>query len=284
MVQTPGTFNDGTPMTYAWGIMIDEWRGHRHVGHDGADHGYRSSYFRLPEFDFGITIFANLASVSPSQLAESVAEVVLRGNLEQGKDEGESERGAATILDVSAHDIAGTYVSAPESDGSSMQLILQERDGSLEVLMWDGAVSLQKQADGTYSFHDIARLWAAEASDDGIVNKVLGQYGDDQPITFTRPDAMDDTAPPTNAFAGRYYSPELDIYMQLESTSDTDRLVWKQRKLKDQTIVRIGADTFGLGSLGMSFQLAFSMDENGIPNGFRFSGGRIRNLRFERQA
>ncbi|HWV36452.1 MAG TPA: serine hydrolase domain-containing protein, partial [Thermomicrobiales bacterium] len=76
-LQTPGTFADGTPMTYAWGLVVDTYRGARQIGHGGADHGYRSDYFRLPEFGLTVTVLSNVSDSGPHQLAQQVADAVL---------------------------------------------------------------------------------------------------------------------------------------------------------------------------------------------------------------
>jgi len=287
VVQSPGTFNDGREMTYAWGLEIDEWHQQRRVGHNGADHGYRSSFFRLPDLDFGIAIFANLSNVSPAQLAERVADLVLHDQLEQNPADGVTDGENTTVSaigDTTPTNLAGIYITEARNGDPAMQLIVREHDGDAEVVMWDTAVPLPRQADGTYNFRDgFAKLWAIESQKDGTVRKLLYQHGSDHPTEFTRIADMDGK-PAIEAFAGQYYSPELDVNVQFELIPGTDTMIWKQRKLKDQSMARLGDNVFGLGSLGASFQLIFETGEKGELTGFRFSGARIRNLRFDRHA
>lgn len=285
--QTPGVFNDGKPMEYAWGLTVDTWRGQRRVGHDGADHGYRSSYFRLPDLDFAVTVFANLSTAGPGQLAEKIAEAVLGDHLQadptSSKDESSGDR-ERTIVPVEPHAIAGVFI-AEKTEGSSLpqHVVLRERDGEVVISTWGDATPLRLKADGSFDVHNgIGLIWAETAPVDGVVDRIGVRYFKAEMSYYTRLDASNLKRPIAD-FAGRYYAPELDTAMQLDVSASGEALLWKQRKLEDQEVAVVGEDTLGLGSLGASTWLEFSFDDTGAPTGFRLSAGRLRNLRFARQ-
>ena len=83
LVQTPGRFNDGTigPMNYAFGLMVDSWRGLRRVHHGGALAGFRADIMRFPEQHFTAIVLCNLAQINPQTYAERIAEVYLGDKL-----------------------------------------------------------------------------------------------------------------------------------------------------------------------------------------------------------
>jgi CubicO group peptidase (beta-lactamase class C family) len=78
------------------------------------------------------------------------------------------------------------------------------------------------------------------------------------------------------AYAGRYYSEELDTTYTLQVEEGT--LALAARRLNG-TLVPSARDEFTLGSK----VLRFERDAQGRPSGFRVDAGRIRNLRFERK-
>jgi CubicO group peptidase (beta-lactamase class C family) len=72
IVEAPGTLNDGTPLTYAWGLVVDEWNGMRRVHHAGALAGYRTALWRLPEQKWAGVILCNSAEAVPSELMKKL--------------------------------------------------------------------------------------------------------------------------------------------------------------------------------------------------------------------
>lgn len=59
-----GKLGDGSPMHYAAGLFIDEWRGLRRIRHSGSDAGYLSRVVYLPELEAGVIVLSNYASTN----------------------------------------------------------------------------------------------------------------------------------------------------------------------------------------------------------------------------
>jgi CubicO group peptidase (beta-lactamase class C family) len=76
-IQTRGTLNGGTALTYAWGLEIGAYRGLPTVEHGGALGGYRADIIRFPEQHTSVAVLCNLGSAVPSSLARRVAETML---------------------------------------------------------------------------------------------------------------------------------------------------------------------------------------------------------------
>lgn len=70
---TPGVLNDGTKTDYGFGWMLDSVNGQRHIGHNGAWQGFRSSIRRFPDHDLAVIVLANSNSANPHKLAQKVA-------------------------------------------------------------------------------------------------------------------------------------------------------------------------------------------------------------------
>jgi CubicO group peptidase (beta-lactamase class C family) len=63
-LQEPGVLDDGTPVPYAFGLDVGEYRGARTVSHTGAWAGYRSILLRFPQHGLTVAILANTNDVN----------------------------------------------------------------------------------------------------------------------------------------------------------------------------------------------------------------------------
>jgi CubicO group peptidase (beta-lactamase class C family) len=78
---TPGKLNDGTALTYAFGLNVGQYRGLRTVGHGGSYGGYRAEILRFPDQRFSVATFCNLSTVVSASLARQVADIYLAADL-----------------------------------------------------------------------------------------------------------------------------------------------------------------------------------------------------------
>jgi CubicO group peptidase (beta-lactamase class C family) len=72
-----GRLNSGTPIAYAFGQSIGEYRGLRTVSHTGSWAGYRSVLQRFPDQRFAVAILANAADMNPTAIANQISELYL---------------------------------------------------------------------------------------------------------------------------------------------------------------------------------------------------------------
>jgi CubicO group peptidase (beta-lactamase class C family) len=97
-----------------------------------------------------------------------------------------------------------------------------------------------------------------------------------RPAAAAPPAAPALDAEQVRAFAGRYYSPELDATYTLTVAADTLRL---ERRTGVQLMRALAPDRFAIGSQ----VFAFERDAAGRVTGFTVQAGRVRNIRFARQ-
>jgi CubicO group peptidase (beta-lactamase class C family) len=83
--QTPGVFNDGTPHTYAMGLIVAPYRGVAEVGHSGSTAGYRAHLTRFPEQRLSVAVLCNVTSVAATQYARTIADMYLGDALQPVK-------------------------------------------------------------------------------------------------------------------------------------------------------------------------------------------------------
>jgi hypothetical protein len=73
---TPVRLNDGGTFPYGYGWGLSGQRGHRRVGHTGAWQGFRTAFYRYPEFDLTVIVLANLDQAIPSAIAQGIAGIL----------------------------------------------------------------------------------------------------------------------------------------------------------------------------------------------------------------
>ena len=81
-MQTQGKLNNGRTLTYALGLVLDNWRGVPVVSHGGATAGYRAYLARYPEQRLDVALLCNSASVNPAAISNRVAEIFLGDKLQ----------------------------------------------------------------------------------------------------------------------------------------------------------------------------------------------------------
>ena len=78
-MEIPAKLNDGTPIGYALGLGVGEYKGLREVSHSGSTAGYRAFLARYPEQKVAIALLSNFGGANPSELGHKVIDIVLAG-------------------------------------------------------------------------------------------------------------------------------------------------------------------------------------------------------------
>ena len=94
--QQVGTFNDGRPHGYAFGLMVGTFGGQHVVEHSGSTAGYSAHLLRLPDEKISVAVLCNAATARATQYAHQVADLYLPNHANTGaapprplpKDEG----------------------------------------------------------------------------------------------------------------------------------------------------------------------------------------------------
>jgi CubicO group peptidase (beta-lactamase class C family) len=281
-LQTTGTLNDGTKLTYATGLVVTTYRGLKKVSHGGAWAGYRADLIRFPDEKFSVVCLCNFANANPSRLAQQVADVFLADRL------------------------APAVPAAPATPGgaASQGIVLSEAELKAKAGLYRGTLS------GTLarvSFRE-AKLWLnlPGAPPSELIPIAANRFrmagapasyemlfeartpGGPVQMRFFRENARPEVYEPVESFSptpeqlkeftGTFYSEELDA---------TYRIGIQEGKLQ----VRIGASTRrtlepasrDIFTAPGGGQFEFRRDPSGKIAGFGISAGRIRNVLFTRK-
>lgn len=279
-LQTPGTFADGTPMTYAWGLVVDTYRETERIGHSGADHGYRAEYMRLPEFGFSVAYFSNISDSNPRSLAEQVADAVLgdRLALTAGEATAPVVRERITAI-IEPSTLAGVF----HDDEHDSYLTLTSRDGKAWIEL-DESRALADEGNGRWTLPAPWNLVieVVDQGKDGQVRQLRLSFAGSE-TRYTRIEPVHPAASDLDAYAGTYWSDELMVPYEIVADHASGTLTVRRRKYDDQTFTPLNKDVFGRGSTQFGTTLTFERSKRGAIGGFLLTAGRVRNLRFTRR-
>ncbi|HZS04447.1 MAG TPA: serine hydrolase domain-containing protein [Blastocatellia bacterium] len=275
-MQTTGTLNDGEKIDYAFGLAVGKYRGLKIVEHGGADAGYRSDLLRFPEQRFSVACLCNLGSTNPGQLARKVADIWLAGQLAPEAPERKQGESAITLTEEEMKSKVGSYWNARTEDLARVSI----NQGRLYLSIPGYNRALTPLGSNRFQMTDQPGEVTFESPAGGGSGQMIIKAEGRKPIIF---DAMPAASPTTAQLAeyeGNYYSDELDATYRVALKDD--RLVVMRRKYNPTPLAPVFRD--GFTTLSILGHVRFTRDEGQRVNGFIISAGRIRGLRFVRQA
>jgi len=217
-LQQPAYLVDGTPMTYAYGLFVDSYRGLRRVHHGGDYPGYQSEVMRFPEQRTSILIVCNGVTWSPRFLAEKVAVIVLGAAL--GPTDGERLRDSLGTLPPAARTALQGMWWDPMT-GSVLRVVLRDS----VALQGDGPGAPARplaQLAGGWVISTPVGDWTPRLRFDASTGRLLVRRLDRPTLAYERvaPIAPRDTAERA-AYAGRYSSRSVAGVWTVDARRDT---------------------------------------------------------------
>lgn len=278
-MMTSFVLTDGEETGYGYGLSVDEQRGLKRVHHGGADVAHRSMLIYYPEIDAGVTTQSNHAQF-PSSVAFQIGAAFFADAMEPEEEASEAEPGA---FDPAAYDpedfddFVGRY--ALDAAPAFILTFTREEDTFYTQATGQQRLEIVPTSDSTFTLVGVEASVVFHRSDDGEVEGLtLNQNGQNHATRLPddEADAWSPSAAELEAYAGRYFSPELETYYEV--VVEDSALVVRHRRLDDNRLEPGRADTFS----GSSFTFAFERDRNGQVIGFYLSNVRTRDVRFER--
>ena len=121
---TPGTLNNGQPISYAMGLFLDHYRGLNWVRHSGEWVGYRAALSRFPDQHFATLVTCNcVGRMNPMTMALRVADVYLADEFARAEKTASVQAPSSAPASV-LKQYVGTYWS--EKHGALRKFMLQE--------------------------------------------------------------------------------------------------------------------------------------------------------------
>ncbi len=267
-MQTRMRLTSGRTISYALGLIVNDYRGIREVSHSGSTAGYQTYLARFPDQHVSVAVWCNYTGANPGVLAHEVADLVLT------RSSANVAQASAMKVEVPKSEVArwaGTYRD-PHTD-QTLTFVATESDLS----------TVRGGSRGNLAWATLARDRFSSPQGEAVFNGAPGHRS----FILIRADA--DTAHfaevplapksiPVNDYLGTYTSDELDARFVITAHEGT--LVLNRRPYENIELVPVYPDDFQAGEgLGT---LRFARDSKGRVTGFSFYAGRVLDVRFKR--
>jgi CubicO group peptidase (beta-lactamase class C family) len=277
-----GRLNNGEKLEYARGLMVTQYKGLPMVSHGGSWAGYRAEMIRFPEQQFSIACLCNTGASNPTRLASQVADIYLADKLavkaENQPAKTTDKPAAVTLSAGELQTKAGLYRNS--TTGAFRKVLI--KDGKLRLDLFGPSYELLPVSATRFVIarppFDIKLDF--EASSAGGARKLTITRGDGRQELFEAVEAVDPAKIQLAEYAGTYYSEELDTTYSIEITDGA--LIMKRGRAPGRPLLQPTVRD-GFASLG-GVQVEFARETQGRVAGFHFSAGRIRGVRFVKQA
>jgi CubicO group peptidase (beta-lactamase class C family) len=265
-----GVLSSGDTIPYAFAIVRGEHRGRVTWFHGGADAGFRSVVLHIPEERLGVVVLSNHAGFNPARLAAQVADVYLgeAGAAEPGSP---ASRPGPVLLPTQ---LLEAYAGRWELDGIGV-IRLRRAGAGLVAEVGDWRANLVAESDSTFvGENGRVRFIRERGRADRLV---LEMGGVETPGRRVAPAEL--SVAELAAYAGDYFSPELEAVYRIEVVDGG--LVARHVRHGDIRLEPADDDRF-VGTSWFFRTATFSRDASGAVEGFRVTGGRVRDLWFAR--
>ena len=275
-----GVLTSGDTIYYALGLGIGDRRGLRRIFHGGADVAHRAQLMYFPEIDAGVAVLSNNASFSGAIAGKTADEFFaehMTDETAEDEPEEEPEEGAAVVV---AAEVLDRYVGRYEAEGVPL-ILTYTRDGDRFYAQATGQpeIDLIALSDSVFEYDGVEATVTFHAEAEGPVQRATHyQGGQDLPLSRLPPWAP--TADMLEAYAGRYYSAELETFYALV-VKDTALVAQHRRVEDDITLTPKSEDEF-TGGVYFIREVEFVRSDDGAVTGFLLSNGRTRGVMFER--
>ncbi len=175
LVETPGTFDNGEPGDYAFGLTVEDFHGTPEIWHDGGWYGVSTSMHRYPDHQLTVAVLCNDEEIWASDLARDVAMLIMGFEgpempAEEGAgepSEAEQDTAGQTVGMTQLEQVAGTYYSVELEH--SLRFVI--REDSLQAIRRPENITLVAKGPDTFEFDWMTATF--ERGPDGQVRGVV---------------------------------------------------------------------------------------------------------------
>jgi CubicO group peptidase (beta-lactamase class C family) len=273
----PGTLDNGKPISYGMGLVIDRYRGLRWIHHSGEWVGYRAALSRFPDQHFSTLITCNcVGTMNPIRMATKVADLYLA---DQFQDKATRTQAMSSAEADDPAQYAGSYWS--EQTGAFRRFEI--KDGKLvahslespQDLISLGNAEFEAGSDDSerntrYVFHrsNPSASYDLHAAEEG------------QEISYKAVKAADTSPERLAEYAGDYSNDELRTTWTL--VVKNGKLIRQQWMNWDQELRPLFADGFTSELSEGQYVLHFNRDRINRIISFDIATDLVRPMRFEK--
>lgn len=284
MIARRGVLNNGEKLTYAFGLVFDTYKGAPIVTHGGSDAGYRADFLRFPEQRLGVACLCNLATINPGELTRQVAEIFLGDALHAtpatstsaANGSGGTGGDGVSLSEQQLRTYEGLYWNRDEESGRKFVFA----DGALRAVAGSQQFEMVPVGDAEFVLRTgpRVRLRFEQADVPGTRRLIVTPIDGGPSQTLDGVEPFVPTPAQLGEFAGVYRSDEMDAVYRF--VVEKDAIVLRRLRAAPMRLEPAMRDVF-TGPIGT---VRFTRDKRGRLAGFVIDAGRIRNVRFWKDA
>jgi CubicO group peptidase (beta-lactamase class C family) len=269
--QRVGTFTDGRPHDYAFGLMVNTYKGVRQVEHSGSTAGYRAHLARYPDQRLSVAVLCNVSSGNATQAAHAVADLYLGDRAKAPA----APTPTYTLTAGEAERAAGLYRNAK----TGVPLTIARENNTLRVERGqpDGLNPQRGQTlvatSATTFVTATNQKWEIDGRGAARVTDAFGTIDVYERVPVARPSSAQ-----LAELAGTYVSDEAETTLTVAMSGDA--LVIKRRPDTMLKLTPVYADAFSAPQLG----LVIVRRDAGRVTALSVVQDRVWDLRFARQS
>ncbi|WP_353892829.1 serine hydrolase domain-containing protein [Proteinivorax hydrogeniformans] len=256
---------DGKESSYAGGLFVGEYKGHKYIEHGGADAAYRSATIRFTEDDVDIVLFSNTQNLLMKDAAFAVADAVFGYEKEESKKE---EKPEVYSDEVNLDEVEGYYF--PKSQETIMAFKIVVKDGLPHMQNPYGLAPLVHISGNHYKIEQLnLEIYLGKESALKTKEKLI-------PLEKIKPYQPFDST----HYTGRYQSEELDTFYDV---IEEDGILYTSHSRNGQHVLYQVEENKFLTNVPFTFTVEFVKEEGKIK-GLIFTGNRAQNVEFVKVA
>ncbi len=256
-----GKLNNGKSTTYAFGLVVDQYRGLKCVSHGGSWAGYRTEMMRFPVERLTVICISNLSTIDPTTLCYEVADILLEEKM------GSSLASKTVVSSEKLEQYTGIY------QGKNLTLEIVVNDGALQLLVGAREYQLQQSGRKRFRFTDSPDALTFSGRNNEYVR--FTEYGiQSEKYRRIRGSLVEQAH--LSIYEGDYYCRELEAKYTIARVEDGLQII-RNRYDAPFPLTAFTEDTLvsKFGELRFRFQ-------DGIIKGFSLHADRVANLKFQK--
>jgi len=272
-----GVLNNGEEINYAFGQVIDSYKGLKRISHGGVDAGFRAFLVRFPSEKFSIIIASNDASFDVRGVANKITDIYLKDKIgEEIKIDTTVEIDKSIVIDqrvLSAYE--GNYQVSPDFiikiTNDKGKLIAQPTGLPKAKLIAFSPTKFEVQGVGV----NIEFQPEHNGQVDLIKVNIGGQLKNAYRIA-----SLDLTKINLSDYTGTFISDELSTTYSI--VIEGDNIIAKHFRLGDIKLNLVKKDICSSSTLFFG-KVEFTRDFDNQINGFKITNARVKNLNFKKK-
>lgn len=275
---TTHKLNNGSENNYAYGVIIDNINGYERIQHGGSVGGFRAYASTYPEEQLSIVILTNLSSSNPRQKERQIANILLPAKEEaiSAVNESVKTQKAISMSGEQLKQFEGLYWNDKEN---YVRKIYVKNDTLRYFRSENNENKLLPVSPNEFKMLGISELLIATFDkDEAGMKSMKVSVNDDTPSNFENFEKITDPQKFADAYAGRFYSPELESAIDIEVRNG--KLWGHHARHGDFPMNMLKKDVLEIPGIAI---VKFERDNFSTITGIRVSNGRARNVLFEKQ-